>query len=590
MKKLESCRRRTRAMGRVSFAFAILITILFCFDESIGSFTREVSEQGVKFVDVARSSGLFVMNVNGAAEKKTYIIESTGSGIASFDYNNDGYPDIFIVNGTTLDAAQGAKRPISHLLRNNRDGTFTDVTRGSGLDHSGWGQGVCVGDYDNDGWLDLFVTYYGTNVLYHNNGDGTFSDVTRRSGLTLDHMNYSTGCAFLDYDRDGRLDLFVASYVDFDLNHAPLPGSSSTCRWKSVPVYCGPRGLPVSRSHLFHNKGDGTFADVSERAGIWNGNQGYGFAVVAADLWNRGWPDIFVACDSTPSLLYRNNTDGTFSEVGVTAGVAYSDAGVPQAGMGAAVGDYDNDGYLDIFKTNFVGDISDLFHSNHDGTFDNLIFQAGGGQNRQFLGLGVGFIDYDNDGWKDIFIANGHMYPETEAKDPDERYRQRKILYHNLGNGRFRDVSLESGPGILLKKCSRGVAFADFDNDGNMDVVINNINDFPTLLKNEGGNRNHWIEIKTVGTKSNRAGIGTRVEVVTGGHAQVDEVRSGGSYLSQSDLSLHFGVGRETKIDLLDLRWPSGMVDQVRNLAADRVITVKEGVGVIAGSVNSHRP
>jgi hypothetical protein len=577
-------------MGRVSFAFAILITILFCFDESNGSSTREVSEQGVKFVDVARSSGLFVMNVNGAAEKKTYIIESTGSGIASFDYNNDGYPDIFIVNGTTLDAAQGAKRPISHLLRNNRDGTFTDVTRGSGLDHSGWGQGVCVGDYDNDGWLDLFVTYYGTNVLYHNNGDGTFSDVTRRSGLTLDHVNYSTGCAFLDYDRDGRLDLFVASYVDFDLNHAPLPGSSSTCRWKSVPVYCGPRGLPVSRSHLFHNKGDGTFADVSERAGIWNGNQGYGFAVAAADLWNRGWPDIFVACDSTPSLLYRNNTDGTFSEVGVTAGVAYSDAGVPQAGMGAAVGDYDNDGYLDIFKTNFVGDISDLFHSNHDGTFDNLIFRAGGGQNTQFLGLGVGFIDYDNDGWKDIFIANGHMYPEIEAKYPDERYRQRKILYHNLGNGRFRDVSLESGPGTLLKKCSRGVAFADFDNDGNMDVLINNINDFPTLLKNEGGNRNHWIEIKTVGTKSNRAGIGTRVEVVTGGHAQVDEVRSGGSYLSQSDLSLHFGVGRETKIDLLDLRWPSGMVDQIRNLAADGVITVKEGVGVVARSVNSHHP
>jgi len=577
-------------MGRVSFAFTTLITIAFWFDESIGSFTREVSEQGVKFVDVARSSGLFVMNVNGAAEKKTYIIESTGSGIASFDYNNDGYPDIFIVNGTTLDAAQGAKQPTSHLLRNNRDGTFTDVTRGSGLDHSGWGQGVCVGDYDNDGWQDLFVTYYGTNVLYHNNGDGTFSDVTRRSGLALDHVNYSTGCAFLDYDRDGRLDLFVASYVDFDLNHAPLPGSSSTCRWKSVPVYCGPRGLPVSRSHLFHNKGDGTFADVSEHAGIWNGNQGYGFAVVAADLWNRGWPDIFVACDSTPSLLYRNNTDGTFSEVGVTAGVAYSDAGVPQAGMGAAVGDYDNDGYLDIFKTNFVGDISNLFHSNHQGTFDNLIFQAGGGQNTQFLGLGVGFIDYDNDGWKDIFIANGHMYPEIEAKYPDERYRQRKILYHNLGNGRFRDVSLESGPGILLKKCSRGVAFADFDNDGNMDVVINNINDFPTLLKNEGGNRNHWIEIKTVGTKSNRAGIGTRVEVVTGGHAQVDEVRSGGSYLSQSDLSLHFGVGRETKIDLLDLRWPSGMVDQVRNLPADRVITVKEGVGVIAGSVNSHRP
>lgn len=412
MKSLGSHGQHAIGIRRALFVFATLIAILFSFDESIGSLTREGSEQSVEFIDVARSSGLFVMNVDGAPEKKSYIIESTGSGIAFFDYNNDGYPDIFIVNGTTRDAAQGPEQPTSHLFRNNRDGTFTDVTRGSGLDHSGWGQGVCVGDYDNDGWLDLFVTYYGTNVLYHNNGDGTFSDVTKSSGLAFDQVNYSTGCSFLDYDRDGKLDLFVASYADFDLNHAPLPGSSSTCRWKSVPVYCGPRGLPVARSHLFHNNGGGTFADVSERAGIWKGNQGYGFAVVAADFRNRGWPDIFVASDSTPSLLYRNNEDGTFTEIGVPAGVAYSDAGVPQAGMGAAAGDYDNDGYLDLFKTNFIGDISDLFHNNHDGTFDNLIFQAGGGQNRQFLGLGVGFIDYDNDGWKDLFIANGHMYPK----------------------------------------------------------------------------------------------------------------------------------------------------------------------------------
>ena len=559
-------------------------------DQSLIPLSKVIQEPGVQFVDATMSSGVFAMNINGPAEKKTYINESTGSGIAFFDYNNDGYPDIFIVNGTTSDGAQQAEQPTSHLMRNNRDGTFTDVTRGAGLNHSGWGQGVCVGDYDNDGWLDLYVTYFGTNVLYHNNGDGTFSDVTKKAGLAVDQVNYGTGCAFLDYDRDGRLDLFVANYTNLDLNHAPLPGSSPTCRWKGVPVYCGPRGLPPARNHLFHNNSDGTFTDVSAAAEIWKSSQCYAFSVLAADFWNQGWADIFVACDSTPSLLYRNNGDGTFSEVGVTAGVAYNGAGVPQAGMGAAAGDYDNDGFIDIFKTNFIGDTSNLFHNNHDGTFDDLISQAGGADNTQFLGLGVGFIDYDNDGWKDVFIANGHMYPEVEAKYPEEPYRQRKILYQNLGNGRFRDVSLQSGPGMLLKRCSRGVAFADLDNDGDVDIVINNINDLPTLLKNEGGNRKHWIEIKTVGTKSNRAGIGTRVKVVTGSHSQVDEVQSGGSFLSQSDLRLHFGLGGDTKIDLLELKWPSGTVDQIRNLAADRILTVKEGVGIIEGTINSDRP
>lgn len=534
----------------------------------------------VQFIDVAKTAGLTARNYNGGSIRKPYIIESTGSGIAVIDYNNDGYPDIFMVNGTKLEGA-GAHLPTNHLFRNNRDGTFTDVTRQSGLMRTGWGQGVCVGDYDNDGWLDLFVTYYGRNVLYHNNGDGTFTDVTAKAGLILDHVDYGTGCAFLDYNRDGLLDLFVASYVIFDLKSAPLPGSSSTCLWKGVPVFCGPRGLPSSTNHLYRNNGDGTFADVSSRAGISNATRGYGFSVLTADLRNHGWPDIYVACDSTPSLLYRNNQNGTFSEMGVLAGVAYSDAGVPQAGMGVAAGDYDGDGLLDIFKTNFMDDTSDLYRNNGDGTFTNMIFQAGCGMNRKFLGWGVAFFDYDNDGWEDVIIANGHVYPEVEARYPDEPYREQKLLYHNLGNGKFQDVSRESGSGIMLKRSGRGLAVADFDNDGNLEAVINNQNDPPTLLRNVVHNENHWIKIRTVGTKSNRAGIGVRAKLVAGGRSQIREVLSGGSYLSQNDLRLHFGIGTNSIIDLLDVTWPSGTVDRLRNLPPDRIIVVKEGEGLV---------
>jgi enediyne biosynthesis protein E4 len=531
------------------------------------------------FVDVAKDSGLTALNYNGGSSRKPYIIESTGSGIGVFDYNNDGYPDIFMVNGTRLERL-GSPLPSDHLFRNNRNGTFTDVTQQAGLERTGWGQGVCVGDYDNDGWLDLFVTYYGGNVLYHNNGDGTFTDVTKKAGLTLDH-NYSTGCAFLDYNRDGFVDLFVASYVQYDLKNAPIPGSSSTCLWKGIPVFCGPRGLPFASNHLYRSNRDGTFTDVSAEAGIGRATRGYGFSVLTADLWNRGWPDIYVACDSSPSLLYRNDRNGTFSEVGVLAGVAYSDAGIPQAGMGVAAGDYDGDGFLDIFKTNFIDDTSDLYHNNGDGTFTNTIFQAGCGMNRKFLGWGVAFFDYDNDGWEDVLIANGHVYPEVEAQYPDEPYRERKLLYHNLGNGRFQDVSRESGPGIMRKRSGRGLAVADFDNDGGLEAVINNQNDPPTLLRNLVRNKNHWIKIRTVGTRSNRAGIGTRAKIRAGGRSQIADVLSGGSYLSQNDLRLHFGLGSSTTVESLELAWPSGTVDRLRNLPADRIITVKEGAGLV---------
>jgi hypothetical protein len=535
-----------------------------------------------RFVDVAQSSGLNARNVNGGDKTKSYIVESTGSGIAFFDYNNDGYQDIFMVNGSAVQSFAVEDQPTNHLFRNNRNGTFTDVTKEAGLVHSGWGQGVCAGDYDNDGWLDLFVTYYGKNVLYHNNGDGTFSDVTDKAGLaTTSAVNYSTGCGFVDYNRDGLLDLFVANYTDLDLNQTPLRGSSSACRWKGVAVFCGPKGLPLSRNHLYRNNGHGTFTDVSQAAGIWAGNRGYAFSVLTADLRNCGWPDIYVACDSTPSLLYRNNRDGTFTEIGLPAGVAYSDAGIAQAGMGLAAGDYDGDGFLDIFKTNFMDDTSNLYRNNSDATFTDVIFRVGGGHNTKFLGWGTGFFDYDNDGWADVFVANGGVYPEVESQYPDEPYRQRKILYHNRRDGTFEDVSLDSGTGILLARSSRGVAFADINNDGSVCIVINNQNDFPTLLRNELPTPHHWIEIKTIGTRSNRAGIGARVKVVSGSHSQIDEVRSGGSYISQNDLRLHFGLGDKTSVDLLELRWPSGITDQIRNLPADSIVTVKEGAGVV---------
>ncbi len=544
--------------------------------------SAQKAESGqVKFVDVAGQAGLTAMNFNGGDKSKSYIIESTGSGIAFFDYNNDSFADVFMVNGSRLGSFPPGMQPSNHLYRNNGNGTFTDVTEAAGLVHSGWGQGVCVGDYDNDGWLDLFVTYYGGNILYHNNQGKNFTDVTEAAGLsTGGKSNYSTGCAFVDYDRDGWVDLFVSNYVDFEMQHVP-PRGSANCRWKGVPVFCGPKGLPLSRNHLYHNNRNGTFTDASNAAGINSGNQGYAFSVLTGDFRNCGWPDIYVASDSTPSLYYRNNKDGTFQEVGLEIGVAYSDAGIGQAGMGLTAGDYTCNGFLDIFKTNFIDDEPNLYKNDRDGTFTDVFYQAIGERHTEFMRWGDGFIDYDNDGWKDIFQANGHVYPEVEAAYPHETYRQRKILYHNRGDGTFEDVSRTTGPGLLLKRSSRGVAFADFDNDGDIDAVINNQNDPLTLLRNDGGNRLHWIGIQTIGTKSNRAGIGTRIRVVTGTHCQIDEVRSGGSYISQSDLRVHFGLGNFSRIDILELRWPSGVVDRIRGLAADHFVTVKEGVGIV---------
>jgi hypothetical protein len=552
---------------------------------AVRSFSGTPGRQGplVRFTDTAQKAGIDVRMMNGGAQTKKYIFESTGSGVALIDYDRDGYPDIFLVNGSRLEGFAPGAEPTNHLFHNNRDGTFTDVTARAGVGSSGWGHGVCVGDFDNDGFDDLFVTYYGRqNILYHNNGDGTFTDATVKAGLGELLRNWSTGCAFLDYDRDGRLDLFVASYVDFNLGSAGLPGAGPNCLSRGVAVFCGPRGMPAAQSHLYRNQGNGKFADVSAAAGIMKASDCYGLGVLTGDFENRGWPDIYVACDSTPSLWFRNNGNGTFVERGVEAGIAYDEDGREQAGMGVSAGDYDADGWLDIFKTNFEDDVPDLYHNEGDGTFTFRTFDAKLGFNLKYLGWGGGFFDYDNDGWLDIFIANGHVYPELENHNhPEVAFRQRNLLYHNSGNGRFEDVTSIAGPGLDLRRSGRGVAFGDLNNDGRIDILINNQNDPPTLLYNESENPNHWISVRTVGTKSNRDGIGARVTLFAGGRRQMQEVRSGGSYLSQSDLRVHFGLGGAATIDWIEVRWPSGVVDKIDNASADRLLTVEEGWGTV---------
>jgi len=538
---------------------------------------------GVSFVDVATQSGLNAKTIYGGEGHNKYLLETTGCGVAFYDYDQDGWLDLFLVNGWRLEGFAPGQEPTCHLFKNNRDGTFTDVTAKAGLARSGWGQGCCVGDSDNDGRDDLFVSYYGQNALFHNNGNGTFTDVTAKAGLTQSRVRWNSGCAFLDYDRDGNLDLFVGNYIDLDLKTAPV-AESGPCLYKGIMVACGPPGLPPGKNLLYHNNGNGTFRDVSEKAGMWTTAGNYSLSVAVADLDNDGWPDIYVANDSTAATLYQNQKDGTFKDVAIEAGAAFSPDGKPQAGMGVAIGDYNRDGNLDIVKTNFAGDTDSLYKNLGDGTFEDHTYISGLGVNTRLLGWGVGFFDMDNDGWLDILVANGHVYPEVSSSKTEAPYAEHKYLYRNLRNDRFEDVTEKSGPGIIASAAARGCAFGDYDNDGDLDIAVNCVNSLPQLLRCDSEWKRNWIKIKTIGTKSNRTGIGARVKVVARTDpkaakplVQIDEVRSGGSYYSQNDLRLHFGLDQATSVDLVEIRWPSGQVDNFKDLGANKLYTVLEG-------------
>jgi hypothetical protein len=530
------------------------------------------------FIDIAAKAGLTMQEIFGGIETKKYIIETTGTGVAIFDYDNDGWPDIFLVNGTRLEGFPTGSPPSNHLYRNNHDGTFTDVTAAASLTATGWGQGVCAGDYDNDGWEDLYVTYYGKNRLYHNQG-GVFTEVAEKAGVAGSGKAWGSGCAFVDYDRDGKLDLIVTNYVDFDLSTAPAPGQGATCIWKGVPVMCGPRGLPGAKNILYHNRGDGTFEDVTTKAHIDRTDGHYSLSVSTLDFDEDGWPDIYVACDSTASILYRNNHDGTFTDVAVTAGAAYNEDGREQAGMGTTVADFNGDGHLDIFKTNFSDDTSTLYRNNGDGTFTDATSSAGLGLYTQYLGWGAMFFDFDNDGWPDLILANGHVYPEVDSQHLGSSYKEPRILYHNNGDGTFSDISKLAGLGITTPASSRGMAVGDMWNDGRMSAVVSNMNAPASLLVNQIRTPNHWIAIHTVGVKSNRDGIGARISVKAGSRMLVDEVRSGSSYISNSDMRVHFGLGTVGKLDWVEIRWPSGLIERFTDLGVDAIHTVKEGSG-----------
>jgi hypothetical protein len=515
--------------------------------------------------------------VSGSESHKKYILETTGQGVGIFDYDNDGLMDIFVVNGTTLDPVKG-QSPTNHLYRNLGNLHFKDVTAEANLTHSGWGQGVCIGDYDNDGLRDIFVTYYGHSVLYHNEGNGKFRDVTAQAGLSSSETSWDTGCSFFDYDLDGRLDLVVTGYVDFDRDKVPEPGSNSYCQWKGLPVMCGPRGLPPARNHLFHNDGSGKFSDVSAVSGIGKPTGCYGFTVAASDFDGDSYPDLYVACDSTPSLLYRNQRDGTFEEIGVQSGVALNEDGQEQAGMGVAVADYDEDGCVDILKSNFSDDTPNLYHNDGSGSFEDRVYSSGLGAHTQYLGWGIHFIDVDNDGRKDALIVNGHVYPEVDKSNLTTRYRQPRLLYWNVGGGKFKDLSDAAGSGIKTPWASRGSAIGDLDNDGSLEVVINNLGSRPSLLKNYGTHRN-WLLVRCVGVHSNRDAIGARVYVFAGTRRLSGEIQSGTSFLSQNDSRLHFGLDRDTRYDRIEVQWPGGARELFNGGNVNRIVMLKEGSG-----------
>ena len=534
-----------------------------------------------RFTDIGREAGLVLPVISGGVDHKEYIIETIGCGCAFFDYDNDGWMDIFLLSGTRLEGPpEGATNRLYH---NNRDGTFTDVTDRAGLRDIGWGYGVCVGDYNNDGYEDLFCTYFGQNRLYRNNGNGTFTNVTKIAGLLNSAPRFGTGCSFLDYNRDGHLDLFVSNYVQFDFKTVPRPAQNPTCSFRGVPVNCGPRGLTPGYHSLYRNNGNGTFTDVSKEAGISGFKDSYGLTVVSADFDNDGWPDIYVTCDSTPSLFFINNHDGTFREEGISRGLALSGDGNEQAGMGIGVGDYALEGNLDVLKTHFQNDTAGLFHNDGKGNFDDVSMSARLAVETRYVCWGAGIEDLDNDGYPDLFIVSGSVYPEVEKILPQFPYKGPRIIFRNLRDRTFEELQDQAGPGIVARHSSRGCAFGDFDNDGDLDILIMNENEVPSLLRNDVVVGNHWLKIKLIGTKSNRSAIGAAVVVRYGKRIQAKEVLSQSSYLSANDPRLHFGLGPETVAEV-SIRWPSGLRQVVKAIPADQLVTIREGEGIVANA------
>jgi hypothetical protein len=534
--------------------------------------------EAVEYANVAADAGLTAVNVCGSADHKRYTLEVTGSGCAFFDYDRDGMLDILLVGGSTVENFRKGGDPLCILYR-NRGGAparFDDVTQKAGMTRKGWGMGVSIADFDNDGWEDAYVTGFGSNVLYRNNAGGGFIDVTQKAGVA--DGGWSTGSAFGDYDRDGLVDLFVVHYLQLDLDRLPEHGSLPHCRYRGIPVHCGPKGLPAETGRLYRNTGSGRFADVTVQAGLITERVFYGFTPIWTDYDDDGLQDLFVANDSTPNLLYRNTGKGTFAEEGLASGLAVSEDGREQACMGADVGDMNNDGLPDVFVTNFSDDYSTLYRHDPGHSFSDISTRAGiGVATWNFLGWGTAFVDYDNDGLLDIFSANGHIYPEVDQYSFGTRYRQRNQILRNMGAAKFEDMKGKAGPGLEAEKSSRGSAVGDFDNDGDADILVVNINDTPDLLENRGGNRNSWIGFLTEGTVSNRSGIGSRIVVRSRDRRWTGEVRSGGSYISQNDRRVRFGLGGLEAVDSVEIRWPDGTLQKFGKTAARAYYLVRQG-------------